>query len=264
MSMLLLATGVAIMALAFTGCKNKFPECDNDGECAAFNTDEGSDGFNRGMTVCIDGTCRQCRDDADCETGYLCRNNRCEEDPNYCDASHRCRPGFYCLNNQCTAGCDDSYPCGDTCEECRNNACVNIPGCCTVDSDCADGYRCEANRCQVASPCFDREFQTVYFDFDESVIRVDQEPRLEHNNDCLNEFGGENIRIEGHCDERGTDAYNLALGERRARSSRGYLERLGADDGRIDIISYGESRPVCRQSNESCWRQNRRTEFVWR
>jgi peptidoglycan-associated lipoprotein len=116
----------------------------------------------------------------------------------------------------------------------------------------------------VSSPCYDREFQTVYFDFDESIVRVDQEPRLEHNSACMGEFGSDSLRIEGHCDERGTDAYNLALGERRARSSRTYLQRLGVNDDRMEIISYGESRPICRQSNESCWRQNRRSEFVWR
>ena len=252
------------MALAITGRGNRYPDCNNDGECVAFNVDPGSDGFNTGMIACIDGQCRECRADVTCATGEICRNNACEVDPNYCDGSIRCRAGFYCQNNQCTAGCDTDYPCGDTCQECNNNACAATPGCCTVDSDCADGYRCDANRCQVSAPCFDREFQTVYFDFDESVIRVDQEPRLEHNTGCLGEFGGEDIRIEGHTDERGTDAYNLALGERRARSSRNYMERMGVDDDRLDIISYGESRPICRQSNESCWRQNRRTEFIWR
>ena len=68
--------------------------------------------------------------------------------------------------------------------------------------------------------------------------------------------------VEGHCDERGTEAYNLALGERRARSARDYLVAQGVAANRITTIAYGEERPVCREHNEGCWVQNRRAAFI--
>ena len=70
-----------------------------------------------------------------------------------------------------------------------------------------------------------------------------------------------NIIVEGHCDERGTTEYNLALGERRATETKKYLVELGVPEGRIKTISYGEERPVCRQHDESCWSKNRRVEI---
>ncbi len=68
--------------------------------------------------------------------------------------------------------------------------------------------------------------------------------------------------VEGHCDERGTNEYNLALGERRANAATGYLASLGIDGMRMRTVSYGEERPVCTESNESCWQRNRRARFV--
>jgi len=70
------------------------------------------------------------------------------------------------------------------------------------------------------------------------------------------------IRIEGNCDDRGSEEYNLALGQRRAAAAKRYLTDFGIDAGRIDIISYGHERPVCTQDSEDCWSQNRRDDFV--
>jgi peptidoglycan-associated lipoprotein len=250
-------------SVALTGCPSTYPDCDDDSVCAEYNSDDSSDGFNRGHTVCVDGVCRECRANGDCAWNEDCVANVCELDPDRCRNTNDCPAGQFCEGDTCRAGCDDVHGCPEG-QLCQNNACVRDPDWCNLDSDCAEGYRCENHRCIVSRPCADRQFDVVYFDFDESVIRVDQEPRLEANAECLNAFPSDSIRIEGHCDERGTDAYNLALGERRARSSKRHLERLGVNADRMDIISYGESRPTCRQSNESCWRDNRRTEFVWR
>jgi len=104
---------------------------------------------------------------------------------------------------------------------------------------------------------------TVYFDFDEAGIRNNQETVLEDNAACLSAFRDDHAIIEGHCDDRGTESYNLALGERRARSVRDYLERLGIESERLTVVSYGELRPAARGSNESAWRLNRRAEFLW-
>jgi peptidoglycan-associated lipoprotein len=250
---------LAALVLLGTGCPTSFPDCDRDEQCEAYNLDPSSDGFQAARTHCVDGVCRECSGDGHCERGQECRNNACVAIPNYCDGSTRCPQGQYCVGNRCQAGCDDNYPCPDG-YICQNNACIEG---CTLDSDCPRGQVCQNRICVDAPVCYDRQFQTVYFDFDDDRIRVDQESRLDHNADCLRAFE-DDITIEGHCDERGTNAYNMALGERRARSSKRYLERAGIAGGRMDIISYGEERPVALGHNESAWRQNRRTEFVWR
>jgi len=103
--------------------------------------------------------------------------------------------------------------------------------------------------------------KTVYYDFDESVIRTDQVAVLE-NNATVAQNNSLQIIIEGHCDERGTNEYNMALGDRRARASKDYLINLSVDPSRINAVSYGEERSVCTQSDESCWWRNRRAEFL--
>jgi peptidoglycan-associated lipoprotein len=102
----------------------------------------------------------------------------------------------------------------------------------------------------------------VYFDFDRSDIRPSEKSVLDANASWLQTNGDVLLIVEGHCDERGTEAYNLALGERRARSARDYLVAQGVAANRITTISYGEERPVCREHNEDCWSQNRRAAFV--
>ncbi|HUF78356.1 MAG TPA: peptidoglycan-associated lipoprotein Pal [Thermoanaerobaculia bacterium] len=104
----------------------------------------------------------------------------------------------------------------------------------------------------------------VYFDFDRSELRAESREQLTRNSDWLRDNPGYAVTIEGHCDERGTNEYNLALGDRRASSARDYLVSLGIDGGRMSTISYGEERPDCTESSESCWQRNRRAHFVVR
>ncbi|MDO8518659.1 MAG: peptidoglycan-associated lipoprotein Pal [Deltaproteobacteria bacterium] len=105
------------------------------------------------------------------------------------------------------------------------------------------------------------DLNTVYFDFDESTIRDDQVDTLLGNAAVLKD-GSMSVTVEGHCDERGTNEYNLALGDRRARGVKDYLVNLGVDSGRMSVASYGEERPVCMEHDESCWWQNRRAQFL--
>lgn len=104
----------------------------------------------------------------------------------------------------------------------------------------------------------------VYFDFDRSELRSESREQLARNAEWLRANTGYSVSIEGHCDERGTNEYNLALGDRRASSARDYLVSLGIDAGRMTTVSYGEERPVCTESSESCWQRNRRAHFVVR
>lgn len=104
-------------------------------------------------------------------------------------------------------------------------------------------------------------FQTIFFDFDKYSLRSDAREALDANAEVLRANPSLAIVIAGHCDERGTDEYNLALGERRAKASRDYLVRLGIDASRVSVISYGEEQPVSFGHDEASWRLNRRGEF---
>ena len=114
----------------------------------------------------------------------------------------------------------------------------------------------------------------VNFDFDNSAIRSDMIPIMDMNVRYLKKSGrhfstkaiiggqgGDMVNIEGHCDERGTTEYNYALGARRAESAKSYFVTHGISPSRVRTVSYGEDRPLCKQSNESCWYMNRRADF---
>ncbi|MGB5230993.1 MAG: OmpA family protein [Desulfoprunum sp.] len=101
----------------------------------------------------------------------------------------------------------------------------------------------------------------VYFDFDDSSIRADQTSRIQLNADFINK-GTVNVRIEGNCDPRGTNEYNMALGERRALSAKKALLELGVAEAKLTTVSYGEERLLLHGEDEMSWAQNRRDDFV--
>ena len=113
----------------------------------------------------------------------------------------------------------------------------------------------------VAEFAANPNLKDIYFDFDKYDIRPGDAKVLDSNATWLK--GNNNlVLIEGHCDERGTNEYNLALGERRAKATMNYLVSQGVQAGRITIISYGEERPLCTEHNEACWARNRRAHFL--
>jgi len=114
---------------------------------------------------------------------------------------------------------------------------------------------------QAAMDADRARIQTVYFDYDKSVIRADQRDKITTNSDIFRRWTKWAITVEGHCDERGTTEYNLALGERRATAAKQALVAAGVDAARISTVSYGEERPVDPGQNESAWSRNRRAEF---
>ncbi|TAL27750.1 MAG: peptidoglycan-associated lipoprotein, partial [Nitrospirae bacterium] len=87
-------------------------------------------------------------------------------------------------------------------------------------------------------------------------------PTLKVVSDWLVKNKSSNMLLEGHCDERGTNEYNLALGERRAKSTRDYLISSGVGKDRLELISFGEEKPLCKEQNEECWQKNRRAQFI--
>lgn len=102
----------------------------------------------------------------------------------------------------------------------------------------------------------------VYFDYDEAGLSDDARNRLSRNAELLRSQPSFSVTVEGHADERGTNEYNLALGERRANAVKSYLVSLGLADTRLRTQSYGEERPVCTELEESCWSQNRRAHMT--
>jgi peptidoglycan-associated lipoprotein len=105
---------------------------------------------------------------------------------------------------------------------------------------------------------------TIYFDFDEFALRPDAQSTLKSNAQLLRDNPSWQIQIEGNCDERGSDEYNLALGKKRAEAAKTYLVDLGIDSTRIATISYGEENPAAQGSDEMAWAKNRRDDFVLR
>jgi len=110
------------------------------------------------------------------------------------------------------------------------------------------------------------DVQDAFFDYDKSDIREDARAALTRDADALKaifaDFPTAIIVVEGHCDERGSAGYNLGLGDRRAQSAKDFLVQLGVSGDKLRTISYGKERPVCTESNESCWQKNRRAHFA--
>jgi len=103
---------------------------------------------------------------------------------------------------------------------------------------------------------------TVYFDFDSATIKKSEESKLQEIANYFKSNSSDALTIEGNCDERGTEKYNLSLGDRRALAAREYLAQLGVDPARIHTVTYGASRPVDPGHNESAWKKNRRDDFI--
>lgn len=110
------------------------------------------------------------------------------------------------------------------------------------------------------------DVQDAFFDYDKSDIREDARAALTRDADALkaifNDFPSATIVVEGHCDERGSAEYNLGLGDRRSTAAKDFLVQLGVPADKLRTISYGKERPVCTESNESCWQRNRRAHFA--
>jgi peptidoglycan-associated lipoprotein len=109
---------------------------------------------------------------------------------------------------------------------------------------------------------FAKEVKDAYFDYDKADIRPDTRSALTETAGFLKSYPQVKVMIEGHCDERGSTEYNLALGDRRAQAAKDFLVSLGVGSDRMQTVSYGKERPFCNEHAEACWQQNRRGHFV--
>jgi peptidoglycan-associated lipoprotein len=123
-----------------------------------------------------------------------------------------------------------------------------------------DRLRAEASAREAAEKAFVNEI--IHFSFDSALLSDQAQQILNSKADYLRINSGVTVTVEGHCDERGTDAYNIALGERRAESVKNFLVDMGISANRLNTISYGEERPIAIGQNEASWAKNRRAQFV--
>ena len=107
----------------------------------------------------------------------------------------------------------------------------------------------------------ERPLDDVFFDYDQSSIRTDARPALQKNADWLTRWGATQITVEGHCDARGTEEYNLALGQKRAEAARSYLIKLGIAESAVEAITFGEEVPLIDADTDEAYAENRRAEF---
>lgn len=243
--------GIGLVAAA--GCKPDYPKCEGDGDCKAGE-------------FCVNGLCQQCRDDNDCKAGTKCAKGRCEAAAGACKSASDCPGGQGCKDGVC-APCDADAQCGEG-GKCKSGACL-AKGACQTDEDCPEGNECQNGACVAPptagvavpgqGPC---ALEPVYFDFNESLLTADATAALVRNAECLKGPGaGRRVRLDGHCDPRGTEEYNMALGDRRARSALEHLLRLGVDGGPLRPVSRGKLDAT--GGDESGWSKDRRVELVW-
>jgi peptidoglycan-associated lipoprotein len=109
---------------------------------------------------------------------------------------------------------------------------------------------------------FSRSVKDVYFDYDKADIRGDQQSSVQADAQFFSQHTNMNVTVEGHCDERGSTEYNLALGDQRASAVKNALTSAGVNASRIKTISYGKEKPVCTDANEACWQKNRHDHFT--
>ncbi len=126
----------------------------------------------------------------------------------------------------------------------------------------SEGIREPGSQASISEGRTSAPFLPIYFDFDRYTIRPDMTSRMEHNAKVMQDHPDIKVEIQGNCDERGTNEYNLALGEKRAKAARDYLVNMGIDPGRITIVSLGEEKPLDPGHDERAWAKNRRDDFI--
>lgn len=260
MRVIALVTGM----LMLYGCPSsiQYPKCETDDDCKANAAGEAI------AEYCVNQQCQQCREDSHCVDGQVCKDGRCgaaSECP--------CPEGKTCESDKCVAfECAQDADCSAG-QRCENHACLAMR--CMSDMECGGGSHCSEGLCvageatSVAATCRSMDpasgqsiaLQTITFDFDKADLSAETRKALEQNAQCLQLAPSLTVVIEGHCDERGTQEYNLALGEKRAAAVRQYMRNLGIDPERLRTISKGKNEPICNDSSDDCYARNRRVEF---
>ena len=190
----------------------------------------------------------------------ICNGGRCEVKKTRCQTSSDCPDGKVCVDNGCV-------PCqtNDDCKggRCSKGRCIKARSCKT-DNDCPENHECQSGVCVAppgnsgAAPC---ALEPVQFGFDEFVLSEGAVARLQAAARCIKSAAGRVVRVEGHCDPRGTEEYNLALGDRRAESVKRYLIRLGVRADPLRTVSKGKLE--ASGTDAAGWAMDRKVQFIW-
>lgn len=217
-----LVLALSTAAVLLTAC----PSPPKNGECKTSADCANQAGFGK---ICVSGRCAECAADTDCKAGFVCAANKCEPKPAEPAMPVKAEPKPECV----------------------------------ADGDCGSGKGCQAGKCvsTLDPACADAGAFTVHFAFDKSTIIGDAPAALQRLAGCLQKAPARRVQIDGHCDDRGTTAYNLALGKRRSEAVKKYLGDLGVA-GTVETNTFGKEKPLCREQNEDCWARNRRAEFT--
>jgi len=208
--------------LAFVTLLTGCPSPPKNGECKTSKDCEGQAGFGK---ICVSGQCAECAADTDCKDGFACKTGKCEPKP--------AAPVAAAPRPECAA-----------------------------DAECGSGKGCQAGKCvsTLEPACANDAAFTPPFGYAASAVTGDPARLPQKLAACLGEAPARRVQVDGHCDDRGTTQYNLALGKKRAEAVKKYLADLGVA-GAIVTNTFGKEQPLCREAAESCWSKNRRAEL---
>lgn len=207
-------------AILFVAVLTACPSPPKNGECKTSKDCEAQAGYGK---ICVSGQCAECAADTDCRDGFTCQANKCQPKPAPVAAAPKPE--------------------------------------CAADAECGSGKACQDGKCvSTEDPaCADPAAFTVNFGFDQATIVGDAASKLKTLAACLAKSPVKRLVIDGHCDDRGTTQYNLALGKKRAESVKKYLSDLGVTTA-VGTNTFGKEQPLCREATEDCWARNRRAE----
>jgi peptidoglycan-associated lipoprotein len=247
---------LSFVAIVAAGCpRPQYPECKTDPDCAGH------------AEVCINGFCKECRDDSNCAARPdrpICRDAICVASPQ-CSRNEDCGQGMKCEQGRCVAECAADADCGAG-GRCAQGRCVRDEPC-AADADCPPGKACVDRVCRAQDGLSRRaigvcDLKPIYFGFDDATLSPQARKALDDAFPCMQREKVRRLVIAGHTDERGTTEYNLALGERRAEAVRKYLAQLGIEPPKLKAISYGKERPADPGHDDAAWAKNRRVEIA--
>lgn len=245
-----------LVTAGLMNCKPQYPNCKSDDHCRV-DSHLGD--------VCVNGTCQECLEDIQCTASkgddFYCNAGRCDarpEEVSTCAISDDCTEGYACQKGICVEAltsrtCEQDLDC-DAATACIAGTCQERSA---IDATLASSEHCRAFKASSVD-----QAQLVNFAFNNHELSQETITYLQNAAECLKDRPTLQIVLEGHCDERGTQEYNLALGEKRANTVKGYLRNLGVATARIQTRTLGENKPRCLQPTEECYSQNRRVEFI--
>lgn len=240
------------LGIFLSACPDKkpnYPNCGSDKDC--------KDG-----QYCFNKHCSECSKDSHCKEFESCNAGSCVLKDGMCNTSEDCLGGKICKDNKCEA-CEDDRQCGEG-GRCSNGACLTR-GSCNTNEDCADDEDCIDGACKRPgrdeAPELSCQMDSVYFGFDEFSVPDNAKAPLQTTSECIQQGADRGVYLEGHTDATGTDEYNIALSEKRARTVADFLARLGIDPSRLRVNPKGESEATGTDGPSRS--QDRRVDFEW-